>query len=246
MRYRGFTLVELMLVVAILATLAGSVVMLADDTQLAVDEKIVLREALVLREAVTRFQADTGWYPGEGPFDLDESASGTARHPHAAVTLSTVQGKGVPNGQEARWFDNAANVWQLVESPLPASHPLASWDPDRSRGWHGPYLTLSTEGQTRTTFVSSRDASTSSFVVPLAPAIADPFLRECPASASAAGYWAALSGEPSPRQGQPLYLFLPRDTSGLVIRNSPDARVVSIGLDNTLGTADDTVVYLFR
>jgi prepilin-type N-terminal cleavage/methylation domain-containing protein len=250
MHPRAFTLLELVLVVAVMATLAGTVVVLAEDTHATVDQGLVQREALALREAVLRFHADTGWLPGEGPFDLADGAPG--RHAQASVAPARVQGEGVPAGQEAAWFDSAANVWQLLESPLPAGHPLAAWDPDRRRGWHGPYLAMSAEGRVRASALDARalpPAADHSVLLALAPAVADPFQVACPA-ANQPGYWETLGGAPLARQGRPLLLLLPRDGAGRVVRRTPDLadapRVVSLGPDGALGGADDTVVYLFQ
>lgn len=256
MRTRAFTLVELILVVAIMATLAGTVVVMAEGTQHSVDEGLVKREALAVREAVLRFHADTGWLPGEGPFDLMDAAAG--RHALAAVPLTRVHAQGAPAGQEAAWFDSAANLWQLVASPLDSTpaldHPLERWDPDRARGWRGPYLSLNAEGRVRVTFIGARTIpplADTNLLLALAPGVADPFLTECPTSPLESGYWESLTEQPLSRQGRPYLLFLPRDPStGLVLRstsNVADApRVVSTGSDGVLGTADDVTAYLFQ
>lgn len=241
MRPRAFTLLEMVLVVAIMATIAGTVVALTGDLQDTANRDIRRHEMSAVREALLRFHADTGFFPGEGPFDLDTRPGGF-----------------VPAGaQPAQWHDHAANLRQLVENPLAAtSHPLRVWDPDRRRGWHGPYLETSCEGRVALPFVDGRappaDQDLESTPLPdLIPAVADPDLRQVPAPGQPFHWTGYLPpGDVLQAQGQPYLVFLPRLADGSVDRGPTSAaQVRCLGNDRRVSVApgtDDLQVYLFR
>lgn len=239
MRTRAFTLVELILVVAIMATLAGTVVVMAEGTHDRVDRDLRMREMYAIRQALLQFQLDTGFFPGEGPFDH--------RNGHVPVGAFTEQ-----------WHDTAVNVWQLIRNPLEGgSHPLATWDPDRQRGWRGPYLTTSGEGQVFVPFIDGRSAPSSidpGAGTPLSepmPAIADPALRPV-APPGSPFHWVTHYPpfQPLASQGRPYLIYLPRAASGAVIRGpDSEAQVRCMGDDGLISTmagTDDLTVYLFR
>lgn len=261
---RAFTLLELILVVAILATLAGAATSLVGGVQEQANADIARREMYALREAILRFHADTGWLPGEGPFDLEIY--------EGRVTVERVKLE-MPEAQWPRleqWFYSASNIWQLVDNPLVTvlpgppptvtlNHPLGRWDPDRRRGWNGPYLSMNGEGQVRVSFLDGRSGWDGDFeVLPagslsnpgalwFAPAVADPFLRPNVADAPTEPPFQWISDlEPGvvPRlQGRPYVVLLPRE-SGRIQRHA--ARIVCLGADGELNSDDDIVVHLFR
>ena len=136
---RGFTLLELVLVVGILAILAGSVIVQFGDVQREAYEGIQRSELHELRDAVLRFHADTGFLPGEGPFNVSDPS------------VPGFDSRGMPNPPVAGWPDptvwhawirHPANVIQLLKRPDLSSDWdwLEQWDPGRARGWNGPYL----------------------------------------------------------------------------------------------------------
>lgn len=241
MRPRAFTLLEMVLVVAIMATIAGTVVALTGDLQDTVSLDLRLHEMTAIREALLRFHADTGYFPGEGPFDLDTRPGGF-----------------VPLGaRPPQWHDCAANVWQLAQNPLEGtSHPLRVWDPDRRRGWHGPYLAMSCEGRVALPFVDGRAAPANQDLeaAPLAdllPAVADPGLRQVPPPGQPF-HWTSYSspGDVLGAQGQPYLVFLPRLADGSVDRAPTSAaQVRCLGNDRLVSVdpgTDDLHLYLFR
>lgn len=138
----GFTLIELLIVCALLAAVS----MLTWGSYLGVDreteDELARVELLQLADALRRFHADTGYWPGEGPFALadSETCSGSG----GAVLRSWT----APSDDSARdaWFSSPANLALLFEQPeLCNNHPLAflaSWDATHHRGWNGPYLPL--------------------------------------------------------------------------------------------------------
>ena len=138
---RGFTLLELLVVVALLAVVAGGVIVNLDDVEADTSRRLAQREMFELKRALLRFRVDTGYLPKQGPFSALSSTSGW-------VQLEQ------PDGPA--WFDSPANLYQLYENPLKptrlfqsfledpipptSSRYPAEWDPTSGRGWNGPYL----------------------------------------------------------------------------------------------------------
>jgi prepilin-type N-terminal cleavage/methylation domain-containing protein len=108
MRRRGFTLLELLMVVAILATIAGGVLATMEGVEGRATDEVTTHELGQLRDALLAFKRDLGALPNQGPF--------------------------------AQASPDEEDLSQLLVNPLPASDPLSRWDPERRRGWRGPYL----------------------------------------------------------------------------------------------------------
>lgn len=123
----GLTLVELLVVVAILGLVAAMVVVGTGEARERAEEAVSLQQVQRVREAVLRFRSDMGYYPGEGPLagsQLDLSAIG-----------------GEPRTIE--WADHPMNFWQLFVKPVDRERPERwTWNPANARGWRGPYLQL--------------------------------------------------------------------------------------------------------
>lgn len=107
---RAFTLLELIMVVAILATLAGGVLATMDGVEERASDEVTTHELGQLRDALLAFKRDLGVLPGQG-----------------ALALA------VPDEEDLSQL-------LATTSPLPASNPLSRWDPERRLGWRGPYL----------------------------------------------------------------------------------------------------------
>lgn len=151
LRDRGFTLIELLVVCGILAATAylawGGFLGVQENA----DDTIALAEMQRLAQGLQRFRADTGYYPGQGPFAL--AAPGTTLSPSGSgYSCAPVGGVLRPWATPALdadrdvWFNSPVNLALLFEAPaLCANHPLAHlnrWSADTRRGWHGPYLSL--------------------------------------------------------------------------------------------------------
>lgn len=231
----GFTLLEIMTVVVLLATVTGGVLVLFGDVEDDATDQIALSEIQEIRKALWRFKKDTGWLPKQGPFDLETQPGG-------AVPLSNLPGY-VPAGQEAAWFQTPANFWQLYENPLAGTgHPLEQFNPNTGRGWRGPYLTRTGEGLVDVGDNLQTDGSgnpTTGTVLSQVHAVADPFVAQ-PINGSYL-VWRTEPGDPPlSRWGRPYLLFDLDDTSV--------ARLVSMGRNRTYegGAGDDIVVDLFK
>ena len=221
----GFTLLELIIVVAILATLAGGVVLMVGQTEEITQGQIGLVEMSEIREAIVQFKRDTGYLPKQGPFDL------------------TTNGGAVPPPVEGEdWFNSPANFSQLFQNPLAnTGHSLASWNPDTKRGWRGPYLTTSGEGRvdvgSNLNLDGSGDPQAGSLLNDVF-GIADPFYSSPKGSYFV---WATNpTAPPYSRFGRPYFVF--------DLHDPQKARIVGMGPNRQYdqGAQDDIIVYLFR
>jgi prepilin-type N-terminal cleavage/methylation domain-containing protein len=141
---RAFTLVELLVVIGILAVIAGGIIVVYDGVQEHAGEQLTTQRMQTVRAALLKFRADMGYFPGDGPlapaqldlsgfYYVDGESPGT-ENPAAPVRQA--------------WAAHALNFWMLYEKPpdagdsaLPSGQPKR-WDfkKESARGWDGPYL----------------------------------------------------------------------------------------------------------
>ncbi len=67
-KQQGFTLLELLVVVSVLATLAGITAVAMDGYEQDAQEQLVQTEMKRIASAIYRFKEDTGYFPKEGVF----------------------------------------------------------------------------------------------------------------------------------------------------------------------------------
>ena len=136
----GFSLIEMLVVVAILVAIAGVGMQVYGDTETDTEVQLSIAELQRVADAVRRFHHDTGYYPRQGPFDL---AYLTFRE--GKVSLNHLPAEsGSPAVKQVDWFDSPANLYQLVRQPLnSAGTAVMEWDVETGRGWRGPYLSSS-------------------------------------------------------------------------------------------------------
>ncbi|MDR1423631.1 MAG: prepilin-type N-terminal cleavage/methylation domain-containing protein [Azoarcus sp.] len=140
----GFTLIELLCVCAILAALSYVAWGAYLNVDRRAEDQLARAQLLQLADALKRFHADTGYWPGEGPWRLVSEGGGGAI---AAGSFGVKYGSGGSNdAQLAAWLASPANLFLLYERPaLDDTHPLRfleNWNPETHRGWNGPYLPL--------------------------------------------------------------------------------------------------------
>ncbi len=139
----GFSLIELLVVVAVLAAVsfiaAGAMTGVSEHA----DEQLVYAEMQEIAQAIRRFKQDTGYYPKEGVFGLFDAAT----NPAGTVSDGAIQGVGSYTGataaERADWFNSPANFYQLLNGPLLTNPPagLDVWNPETARGWRpGGYV----------------------------------------------------------------------------------------------------------
>ena len=160
-RLHGYSLIELLVVVGVVLALAS--VAWAHYGSVARDEtnRLVQVQLDQLARAVHAFHADTGYWPGEGPFALAPAANSETLNADGSYSCSGDLSAGlvvraslpditlpstVPDvdAWRAAWHAHPANLWQLFDAPvLCANAPLGRlgrWNDRAARGWHGPYL----------------------------------------------------------------------------------------------------------
>ena len=260
---RGFTLLELIIVVAILAIIAGGLIVNLSGILDSTSEDLSGSELTTLREALGSFRRDTGFLPGQGPFallgDHDAAVIDPADPAHWPVYLSTATA-----AEREAWFRSPANFYMLYVNPLEnTGHPLAVWDRSARRGWRGPYLRRDGEG-----FVRVRDglASTgigspaSGSALPAMPSVADVFTHQ-PLADGTYGFSSTFVDEIHNRWGRP-YLLLdtvhpdPMSVTAEERRQyvRDRARLVGLGANGTYNdtdgdladTGDDLILHLLR
>lgn len=148
---RGLTILEMLVVVTILAAVAGIGALNLTGVIEDKKEQLARVEMLEIAKAIRQFKQDTGYYPKQGPFGL-------AIAPYnGGVPLNALPSQaGGSDPEKEAWFYSPANFWQLFECPNLTGHAQAwlgcaagqsqSWDPARGRGWRGPYLNRAGEG----------------------------------------------------------------------------------------------------
>ncbi|MFT3822163.1 MAG: prepilin-type N-terminal cleavage/methylation domain-containing protein [Rubrivivax sp.] len=159
-RLRGMTLLELLVVVAVVAALAGIGWSAYEGVYVAEQATLGRTQLQVLADAARRFKADTGYWPGQGPFALASAANvETTVSPRVVQCSDTSAGLWVrgtlpnvhiPGGVTdvgtwvGDWYAHPANLWLLMARPtLCANHVLGrlqDWDAASARGWRGPYV----------------------------------------------------------------------------------------------------------
>lgn len=231
--HHGFTLLELLVVVAILAAIAGGVILALGGVQDDAALNLSRSEMLEVKKALLHFKQDTGFLPKQGPFDL-APPDGTGEVPLP------------PQG--AAWFRSPANLVQLYENPLAATtHPMKDWNPDTGRGWRGPYLTRQGEGLVDQGDGLNPDGTgspiTGTALLSEMRGAADAFAAKpaaCPPLGSCFVWRTIAGGAPHDRWGRPYFLFDLNDPAL--------ARIVGMGPDGAYdnGTGDDLVLSLFK
>jgi prepilin-type N-terminal cleavage/methylation domain-containing protein len=155
-KQRGFTMLELLLVLSLLAMIATLAVSSMENTGEDVADQLARSEMHAIREALLQFKRDTGYFPNSG---------------NAACTAITQPANKsfVPADLWQAWCAHSANFWMLFENP-----GLEEWNPDLARGWRGPYLNQVGDGLLTVPVTYPASASDSTPVLTGVRAIADP------------------------------------------------------------------------
>jgi type II secretory pathway pseudopilin PulG len=127
MRKSNFTLMELLIVTAILTIIGGSVAMSYSDTYEQSNKEILKFRTSVLYKALVKFKKDMGYYPKT----IEKFSFEEVKNP-APSDLSA---------DKQEWFEDTQNFNQLFEEPVDQDiDNLWKWNIDSKRGWQGPYI----------------------------------------------------------------------------------------------------------
>jgi prepilin-type N-terminal cleavage/methylation domain-containing protein len=259
----AFTLLELIVVVAVLAIIAGSALVFFSGTEERAATGVARSELSELRKAVLRFRLDTGHLPKRGPFalvadggriDPTVSAHWPAEAPAAAA-------------DRVAWFYSPANFYQLYERREAPSIQVALdviagpgrvFNPESGRGYRGPYLSRSSEGYVYVgdglASDGSGDPASGDLLDPVF-GVADPFMGRPTGSnlfqwvASPLG--ASPDGAPVPL-GHPYLLFVhvpaaPGDLGPRIVCLGPNGTYDSDeAAINSTANGDDLAVFLLE
>jgi len=246
---RSFTLLELVIVLTILAALAGSLLVSLGTSSDHAEAGIRELRAGELREALRRFRADTGYFPGEGLFAPD-TTNGVLRPASPPAPFANT-------AEWEAWLTSPANLLMLIRAPATAStidtsdpyawaligsaEPLVTWSPERRRGWRGPYLRAESVGwvELATQIDQSGALNAAPSLLPVrVPALSNGQSFQPLGAGQPFAWWSAPTGDPraevlSSPQGRPLYLLNVApilESPGAQLRSS-FARLVSSGDD---------------
>ncbi len=136
----GFTLLELLAVIALMAVVAGTAVLAYDGVQDQGRQDATRFEMAEVRKALLQFRRDSGSndLPGQGAYDCEELADEAIANGRPATWPAAPAVPVVNNTNKADWItwcQHPANFWMLFVDPLGGG-----WNPDTHRGWNGPYL----------------------------------------------------------------------------------------------------------
>ncbi|MCH2060608.1 MAG: type II secretion system GspH family protein [Verrucomicrobiales bacterium] len=130
---KAFTLLELLIVVAILAIIGGAVIVAYKGTGDTAEENLVEQRLAGMKQALLNFRQDMGYFPGEGPLGDTATVEPVAGQLADYDTMSAVE--------KSLWRNHELNHWMLYFRPNDTA--IANkwvFDSDAKRGWNGPYL----------------------------------------------------------------------------------------------------------
>ncbi|WAR45184.1 prepilin-type N-terminal cleavage/methylation domain-containing protein [Methylomonas rapida] len=141
----GFTLLELLAVIALLGVLAGAAVMAYDGVQDQGRDDVTRFEMAQIREALLQFRRDTGEFPcqvyRDGAYAPDSDSMDRlifAGLP-ATPTLADYQ-TWCRNGFAGQQDDALSLLLKFPYDDTDTDVMGLLWNPDTKRGWNGPYV----------------------------------------------------------------------------------------------------------
>lgn len=114
---QGFTLVELLVVVSVLATMASIAAIAMDGYEQQAQEQLAETEMQRIASAINRFKEDTGYYPEQGVFPSANNVG----------------------------LEQASFKWLFISPKDGSDNEIMPWNVHSGRGWHGPYLEVNTQ-----------------------------------------------------------------------------------------------------
>ncbi|MBE0471374.1 MAG: type II secretion system protein [Methyloprofundus sp.] len=230
-RQTGFTLLELLVVITLLAIVAGVALVSYEGVQASGRADATRFEMAEIRKALLQFRRDSGShdFPGQGIYDCtDDVNGGNITDKNALMTFPAEAGSN--DADIIAWCQHPANFWMLFTDPLGKG-----WNPDTKRGWNGPYL------QRKSGYVDvGDDLQQNGLGSPIMGTpikslwgIADPYLLHTFIAADNDEHlaWRAelTQSDAYAKHGRPYLLF------GMDTDETDDDRIVSMGEDGVYG-----------
>lgn len=121
---QGFTLFELLVVVSVLAAMAGIAAVAVDGYQSKAEEELVNVEMKRIASAIYRFKQDTGVFPKESNFSADTVFGSASSH------------------EKTIYSDSQNLSWLFTAPKNSAGDEVMPFNVNTGQGWNGPYLTM--------------------------------------------------------------------------------------------------------
>ena len=130
----GFTLIELMIVIGLLAVVGGGILVAYQGARNNSESILTKHRLANVRSSLLKFRQDMGYFPGEGPLGITATVlpqSEAVPEYHALPTSL----------EQSRWLTHELNFWMLHTQPIDSTAAdFWDWDDESQRGWNGPYL----------------------------------------------------------------------------------------------------------
>ncbi len=236
----GFTLLELLVVTAVLAILAGAVINSYSGIQEQGQYDVAVYEMAEIRKALIEFRRDSGSndFPGQGIYDCSLPALySTAQLNETSTGDNWPSGAPSANSNLSDWQDwcsHPANFWMLFINPYDelstTNNEEGGWNRDTKRGWNGPYLKRNAGFVDIYDTIASDGDPSSGYAVIDIWGIASPFISSNPTY-----LWRSVAGDADTdleQFGSPYFMF-DLDDDGNNPSSPNPARLVSLATNNS-------------
>lgn len=140
----GFTLMELLVVIALLGILAGVATMAYEGVQDEGRDDVTRFEMAQIREALLQFRRDTGEFPcrvyRNGVYSPDSAGISRLNFTGLPATSLADYQTWCRNGSVGQQDDALSLLLKFPYDDTDTAFMGLLWNPDTKRGWNGPYV----------------------------------------------------------------------------------------------------------